>query len=127
MSAPKKILIVEDQAPIRDLLAAYLEDSGYRVQGAGGGAEGLERLAADAPDLLITDLRMPHMDGLTFIKKARAAIPGLRIFVLSGTGDRSAIAAALEAGAKACFLKPLRLAEFEAAVAAEIGKPGEEA
>ena len=62
---PKKILIVEDEANIRELLRLYLEREGYTVLEAENGVEGIKKWKSDKPDMLLLDVMMPGMDGLT--------------------------------------------------------------
>ena len=68
----RKILIVEDELGILDLLTTVLEEEGYAVQGARNGREGLERLKRDRPDLVLCDLMMPQMDGCELFQKMQA-------------------------------------------------------
>lgn len=67
----KKILIVEDEPNVRNFVKVYLEFEGYEVVEAKNGREGLERVKADQPDLVVTDIMMPEMDGVTFYKTLR--------------------------------------------------------
>lgn len=67
----KKILIVEDEPNVRNFVKVYLEFEGYEVVEAKNGREGLERVKADGPDLVVTDIMMPEMDGVTFYKTLR--------------------------------------------------------
>ena len=60
---PKKILIVEDEANIRELLRLYLEREGYTVLEAENGVEGIKKWKSDKPDMLLVDVMMPVMDG----------------------------------------------------------------
>ncbi|SDZ17770.1 two-component system, chemotaxis family, response regulator CheY [Jannaschia faecimaris] len=68
----KTILTIDDSKAVRDMVAFTLEPEGFRVIGAENGAEGYDRMRDQKPDLVITDLNMPIMDGLTFITKVRA-------------------------------------------------------
>jgi DNA-binding response OmpR family regulator len=71
MSNPATVLIVEDEFAIADLLEMALTDEGYRVVRAANGRQGLERLAEDWPDLVISDFMMPVLDGAGFIQAMR--------------------------------------------------------
>lgn len=90
MQRPKKILIIEDDIAIRDTLAEILQSQGYATSLANNGKEGLEKLrTTSAPDLIVLDLMMPIMDGVTFRKKqilneSWAHIP---VVVLSADGQ----------------------------------------
>jgi CheY-like chemotaxis protein len=66
------VLIVEDEAPIAALLAALFTDEGYRVVTARDGQEGLERLAAERPDLVLSDIMMPRLDGIGLCHQMQA-------------------------------------------------------
>ena len=82
------ILVVDDDEDIRDVLRSFLEASGYYVLLAESGPSGL-KLAEDFPgsiDLLITDIRMPHMDGIEFARQMRAVRPEMKILYMSASG-----------------------------------------
>ncbi|NJB67825.1 CheY-like chemotaxis protein [Desulfobaculum xiamenense] len=81
------ILIVDDEALIRATLADFFEDCGFDVHTAGSGEEGLEKLAALAPDFVTVDMRLPGMDGNDFILAALAIRPGLRFLIFTGSAD----------------------------------------
>ena len=66
------VLIVEDEAPLADLLAALLSEEGYRVVTARDGREGLARLAAERPDLVLSDIMMPRLDGIGLCQQMQA-------------------------------------------------------
>jgi two-component system, cell cycle response regulator DivK len=108
---PAKILIVEDNADSRDILSYLLKQKGFAIMCAENGAEALNKLAAERPELIITDISMPVMDGVEMIKKLRE-VPELKpIPVLVISAFRSGIVRdAMQAGANAAAAKPL---EFE--------------
>ena len=72
---PKKILIVEDEANIRELLRLYLEREGYTVLEAENGVEGIKKWKSDKPDMLLLDVMMPVMDGWAVCREIRAVLP----------------------------------------------------
>ncbi len=83
------ILVVDDEEDIRDVLCSFLEASGYYVLVAESGPSGL-KLAEDFPssiDLLITDIHMPHMDGIAFARQMRAVRPEMKILYMSASGS----------------------------------------
>jgi CheY-like chemotaxis protein len=87
----KQILLVDDEAAVRETLATALEDAGYGVLAAADGTQALEILASDATvDVLITDLSMPGVDGLTVIRNARRHRPGLPAMLLTGYAGHGA-------------------------------------
>jgi len=103
-----KILLVDDNADVRDLLTFILKDSGFLVITADDGLRGLKTAEAERPDLIITDICMPHLDGIQMIARLReeAEFSKLPILVISayGSGD---LAAALRAGANLAMPKPV--------------------
>ena len=108
-----KILIVDDEAPIRKFLSISLGASGYEVLEAVNGKEALETAAFRQPDLVILDLGLPDMDGLEVIKKFRewTTIP---ILVLSVREDEHGKVIALDSGANDYVTKPFGIAELMA-------------
>jgi CheY-like chemotaxis protein len=88
------VLLVDDDAIVRDVLALSLEDAGYRVLTASGGAAALMRLdARERVDIMVSDLTMPSMDGLALIRSAQERQPGLPAVLLTGyAGDGAALA-----------------------------------
>jgi response regulator RpfG family c-di-GMP phosphodiesterase len=106
------VLIVDDDRPIRDVLHELFLSSGYRCQTAANGREGLEVFRAERPPLTVTDVNMPVMDGLTFLKHARAVDPDAAILVLTGMGDVPTAVESLKFGAYDFILKPVNLDEL---------------
>ena len=82
----KRILVVDDEAPIRAMLAQMLETEGYEVHTAEHGEEGLELVRKVVFDLVITDMIMPVKDGLKFIMELIKDYPDMRILAISGGG-----------------------------------------
>ena len=80
---PPTILVVDDEPAIRDLVSVLLEDEGYTVRTASDGLAAVEAVARESPDLVITDLYMPRLDGLGLIARLRLTWPRLPIVVLS--------------------------------------------
>jgi CheY-like chemotaxis protein len=117
----KTILLVEDEFGLAEILAMTLEDDGYRVVPAANGRQGLERLAAERPDLILLDVTMPVMDGaaLGLAVRADRAFDGIPIVMMSALPE-----AALRERFTAYdeFLrKPFRLAAMREAVARLLG------
>ena len=111
-----RILIVDDDGPVRAVLADVLRASGYNVTIARSGFEALEICSAIAPDLILLDVNMPAMDGWATLEQLRLARPAARVLMMSGD-DHSAKAAAR--GATAFIGKPYGRADVlrEAALA----------
>ncbi len=114
----KLILTVDDSASMRMLLRNSLTAQGYRIEGADDGSHGLERMIEVEPDLLITDINMPKMDGFELIEAVRA-IPRFRgtpILVLSTEFSDDKKARARSAGATGWITKPFEAAKLGAAI-----------
>ena len=101
------ILIVDDEPDVLGFMQQLLEQKGYEVQIATGGAEALDLLTDVAPALLITDLRMPLMDGFELMAKAREQNPNLPGIVLTAAGEVSTAVRAMRAGAADYLTKPV--------------------
>ncbi len=108
-SSTERVLIVEDEDSARTGLAAVVESWGYRSETARDGQEALEKLAALAPAVLITDLRMPRLDGLGLLKQLQDEPNRPPAIILTAHGDESALEKALELGAFWFLEKPPRL------------------
>jgi two-component system, chemotaxis family, chemotaxis protein CheY len=110
MADRKRILVVDDAGLVRRYYREILEAAGYEVDEALNGVEAMERLLRKSADLLIVDINMPQMDGLSFLRQLRrktgplAAIPALVSSTEADAQDRSAAAAA---GANFYLVKPL--------------------
>jgi two-component system, OmpR family, KDP operon response regulator KdpE len=114
-----RILVVDDERQITRLLRASLQASGYEVVTAADGNEALERLSADKPDLIITDLSMPVMDGVELTKRVRQTteIPIVVLSVRDGEGMK---VKALDEGADDYITKPFSMPELLARVRAHL-------
>ena len=107
---PKHVLIVDDSLAMRRRIAHALESGGFTVTKGGNGAEGLTLLAQWVPDLIIADVNMPEMDGITFTGIARQ-LPGARMVpvLLLTTGNMtSRVSAGRRAGATDWLAKPFK-------------------
>ena len=116
---PPLLLVVDDDAAILQILVQELEAAGYVVVSAENGAEALSRFHETAPDLILTDLAMPRMDGLAVIEavRRRSSTP---ILVLSVRGHESDKVRALDLGADDYVTKPFSLAELLARVRTQL-------
>ncbi|MGI5329669.1 response regulator transcription factor [Actinomadura nitritigenes] len=113
-----RILIVDDEPAVRESLSSSLEFEGYRVAEAADGAMALERVQAERPDLVVLDVLMPRMDGLTTCRRLRAlgaTMPVLMLTARDMVGDR---VTGLDAGADDYLAKPFELDELLARVRA---------
>ena len=114
---PKKILIVEDEANIRELLRLYLEREGYTVLEAENGVEGIKKWKSDKPDMLLLDVMMPVMDGWAVCREIRAE-SNVPIIMLTAKGETADRVSGLEMGADDYIVKPLEMPEVIARVRA---------
>ncbi len=124
--AGKRILVVDDASLVRLYYRDALERAGYRVDEALNGVEAIEKLLVDPVDLLVVDINMPQMDGLTFLRVLRrqdlpvASIPALVTSTEAGPQD---VAAARAAGANFYLVKPLAQEVLTAYAAMLCGDP----
>jgi len=106
-NADYKLLVVDDDAGVRQSVVAYLEDSGFRVFEAADGHSGFALYEDIQPDLIVSDLRMPGMDGLTLLKKVHSVSAEVPIIVMSGAGVMGDVVEALRFGASDYLIKPV--------------------
>jgi DNA-binding NtrC family response regulator len=106
-----RVLVVDDQASARDVLASMLIDEGYEAETAVDGASALEAIHERAPALVLTDLNMPGIDGMALLAKVRADNPHIPVIVVTGSGAVTAAVRAMRAGAEDYITKPV---DFEA-------------
>jgi len=104
----KKILAIDDMKTLRDLLGKVLRTAGYEVVEAVDGVDGLEKFSAHKPDLVISDLNMPNMDGIGFVSGARDTPNGktVPILILTTETNEALKVRAKEAGATGWLTKP---------------------
>jgi len=109
-----RILIVDDEANARAALSEILRDDGYATETAADGFKALGKLEEFVPDVILTDLKMPGLDGIAFMEKAKAAAPGAVFVVMTAFGTIQSAVAAVKKGAENYLTKPL---DFEALAA----------
>ena len=102
-----RILVIDDEAAIRDSLRMILEYEGYGFTGAASGQDGLALVQRDRPDLVLLDIKMPGMDGMEVLRKLRALDDGLPVVMISGHGTTSTAVEAIKSGALDFLDKPL--------------------
>ncbi len=117
MTPLARILIVDDDREIVDLLREFLERNGYAVDSAANGREGLSRIVAARPDLVLLDIRRPDMDGMRALQLAQAIDPTLAVIMVTGNADIELARETLRAGAVDYVAKPLDLEYLARAVA----------
>jgi len=107
MPSRGRILIVDDEANARAALSEILRDDGYATETAADGFKALGKLEDFAPDVILTDLKMPGLDGMAFIDKARAMAPGAVFVVMTAFGTIHGAVDAVKRGAENYLTKPL--------------------
>ena len=112
-----KILLVDDEENVVDTLSDFLDDCGYGTVTASDGVDALEVLAGNGDvGLVIADVRMPRMDGITFLKTLKIRYPGVPVILITGHGDEGLAVAALQEGAADYIKKPIKLRELRDSV-----------
>jgi len=120
---PHRICLIEDDEPLRTVLARFLEQSGYEVVQAEHGRQALQAMELTPADLVITDMIMPEMDGVETIVALRREYPKAKIIAMSGGGLRSAdqyLQLAQMLGAQKTFSKPIMPQELLRAISSLI-------
>lgn len=108
----QKILIIDDQLGIRLLLTEVFKKSGYETAQAANGIEALERIAANRPDLVLLDMKIPGMDGLEILRKIRTFDTTLKVIMMTAYGELDMIQEAKQLGALKHFTKPFDIDEI---------------
>ena len=117
-----RILVVDDEASIRDLLAKTLALAEYDVDVAPDGRSALERMRMYPYDLLIADLKMPGMDGLTVIREAKRYKDDLPVIIITGFSTEASAIEAVNLGVAGYLTKPFRVPQVLAAAAKALGE-----
>ncbi|MEW6324557.1 MAG: response regulator [Nitrospirota bacterium] len=118
-----QILVVEDDVEMRALLVDALTDEGYRVWPARDGAEAAAKLAERSFDLMITDMKMPQMDGMELLSVVKERGLSLPVIAISAFFDEGPAADALRERAVTCLRKPLRIEELKSIVKTALHHP----
>ena len=110
---PNRILVIDDDADTLDLMRVQLELEGYQVSTSGTGQEGLELVATQPFDVILTDLQLPDLDGLEIVKKCKELTPETEIIVITGYGSVEKALNATRAGAFFFLEKPVEFEEVQ--------------
>lgn len=111
-----RILIVDDEKYIRDMLKAFFEYQGFEVFEAADGMEASEKVREEAFDLVLTDLRMPGLDGLKVLKLVKSVSAETAVLILTGYPSPQSESAAMKLGCDGFLSKPFRLENLKSAV-----------
>jgi excisionase family DNA binding protein len=117
-----RVLVVDDESTIRDLLSKTLALAEYDVDMAPDGRTALERLRIIPYDLLITDLKMPGVDGLTVIREARRLKADLPVIIITGFSNEASAIEAVNLGVSGYLTKPFRVPRVLAAASKALGE-----
>jgi DNA-binding response OmpR family regulator len=121
-TVPKRILIVDDEPEIAELLAKCCEGPDREVKACTSSLEALAWLTSTPTDVLVTDIVMPQLDGLSLVREARLHCPQLEAIVMTGYSSSYSMEDVLRAGASDLLLKPIRMPEFRARVELALGR-----
>jgi DNA-binding response OmpR family regulator len=116
MTQPYKLLIVEDETLVREMLCDKFEQAGYQVVAAADGHEGMRELEQQPFHLVISDLLMPRQDGLELLMQVRDKWPDVPFIAITAPSNLLYLEVASRLGAAQTFEKPIDLAQLESAV-----------
>ena len=118
-----RVLVVDDEDTVRDMVAKALVQAHYDVDTAIDGLSALDRLRATDYDLLITDLKMPGMDGLSVIREARRQASDMPVIIITGASTEASAIEAVNLGVSGYLTKPFRVNRIVAVAARAMGEP----
>jgi two-component system cell cycle response regulator CpdR len=118
-----RIMVVEDEAPVREFIRRVLEQRGHEVVAVADGAQAVLRLGRGSFDLLLTDIVMPNMDGVELALKVARDWPDLRILLMSGFTAERERASGLSQLATGMLAKPFSMVDLNQAVEAALARP----
>ncbi len=120
---PARVLVVDDSHLVLETLCDLIAELGHESASAAGGRKALELLASRRYDVVITDLLMPDMNGLEFIRHLRELSPEIPVILLTGAVSPDVVAG-LRAANVLCLRKPVGLVELAAAIRQQVSSPG---
>jgi DNA-binding NtrC family response regulator len=120
METKGRILVVDDEVNARTALVELLRDEGYGVEAAADAFKALGKMAEFAPDLVLTDLKMPGMDGLQLLAKLRESDSDLPVIVMTAFGEVETAVKAMRSGARDYLAKPVNVGELSVVIAREL-------
>jgi YesN/AraC family two-component response regulator len=110
------ILVVDDERFIRETLTRFLQEEGFSVDSAEDGASAWEKIQIARFDLILTDIKMPNMDGFELLKKIRGVAPDIAVIMMTGFSQEYTVREAMKLGASGYLSKPFKTAEVLSAV-----------
>jgi DNA-binding NtrC family response regulator len=110
------ILVLDDEKVFRDEIKEFLESDGFTVHSAERPSEAFKILGDNEIDLLILDMRLPEMDGISVLKRVKEQYPDMEVIMITGHGDMDVVISAMRHGAVEFFPKPFRLIDMKAAI-----------
>jgi DNA-binding response OmpR family regulator len=126
MARKIKLLLVEDEQTLAGIIADTLGDRGFEVTVAGDGETGLRKFRADPPDVVVTDIMMPCMDGFTFVEHLRRGGVRVPVLFLSARSSADDVVRGFETGGNDYLRKPFAISELVVRVKALVGRGGGE-
>ena len=120
------ILVVDDEEMMRELLVDVLAMEGYTVETAEDGKAALERLKISMPRLVISDIKMPRMNGFELLKAVKESFPKTRIIMMTGYSDDFTVKDALRLNADEYIIKPFNTRDISEVVRAVLAEPTDE-
>ena len=119
-----RILIVDDELSVREVLSEYFVEQGYSVESAGDGEEALALVQRVTPDLVLLDVRMPRMDGVETLRRIRGIAPEVSVIMVTANEDVGLARETLKLGALDYVAKPFDFVYLERAIMAGLAQAG---
>ncbi len=115
-----RILVVDDEEDVRDLLSRFLTRRGYLVESVGDGEEAVEYILENSPDIVLLDIRLPKVDGLKVLRRLQEEGSDVAVITMSGVADEDTARKSLELGAADFITKPFNLPYLETSLLAKL-------
>ncbi len=114
------VLVVDDESDVRELLRKFLTRRGYEVDTASDGMAAIEAIRENPPDIVLLDIRLPKIDGLSVLRRLRDDADDVAIITMSGIADEDTARESLELGAADFITKPFNLPYLETSLLAKL-------
>lgn len=122
-AAGKPVLVVDDEEIVRESVTAWLKSDGYNVDNAEDGLKALEKIEKNEYDVVVLDMKLPGMDGLTVLKQLHETKPDIKVIIITAYASVETAVQALKDGAVDYIVKPFEPEQLEESVAKWIGRP----